>query len=252
VIRRDIEQAFRELFEPRLSGRIDMEFVFQELDMVPAGTSFPKQRVKPWGTAHAVWVARDRVREPFLVINADDFYGAGSYQAMADYLASDPDPGKARYGMIGYRVKHTLSDYGSVSRGVCDATEDDYLKAVVERTEIVKDGDRYYFSEEPGTRISLTGDELVSMNIWGFTPAVFDQLGQAFTGFISAHADKLKSELYIPKVVNDLLDAGQASVKILPASDRWFGVTYRDDKPLAVDNIARLVSEGVYPRKLWD
>ncbi len=252
IIRRDIEKAFRELFEPKLSGRIEMEFVYQELDMVPEGISFSKDRVKPWGTAHAVWVARNHVREPFVVINADDFYGAGSYRSLVEYMATNSDPASTRYSMIGYQVKHTISDFGSVSRGICDATDDQYLKAVVERTELVKNGDQYYYSEESGGQVSLTGEELVSMNIWGFTPEVFNQLDKAFSDFIRINADKLKSELYIPKVVNDLVSAGQASVKILPAGGQWFGVTYQEDKPLAVQNISDLISGGIYPPKLWD
>jgi UTP-glucose-1-phosphate uridylyltransferase len=252
VIRRDLEEAFRELFEPKLSGRIEMEYVFQELDMVPDGTHFSSERVKPWGTAHAVWVAKDHISEPFAVINADDFYGAGSYMSLANFLGAENDLNKSAYSMIGYQVKHTLSDFGSVSRGICDATEDDYLKAVVERTEIIKDGKEYFFSDESGTKVNLQGDELVSMNIWGFTPAIFDQLEHSFSEFIKINADQIKSELYIPKVVNDLVSEGVASVKILPATDQWFGVTYQEDKPAAVENIRKLVADGIYPEKLWD
>ena len=252
IIRRDLEKAFRELFEPRLAGRIEMEFVFQELNMVPGGISFSADRIKPWGTAHAVWVAKDHVREPFVVINADDFYGAGSYQSMADYLVEGADLKSPRYSMIGYRVRHTLSDFGSVSRGICEASSDDHLIAVVERTEIVRNGEEYYYYDESGGKVGLTGDELVSMNIWGFTPAIFDQLEDAFSSFIRKNAGQIKSELYIPKVVNDLVDDQSASVKILPASDRWFGVTYQEDKPMAVENIRNLVNKGIYPEKLWD
>ena len=252
VIRRDLEEAFRELFEPKLSGRIEMEYVFQELDMVPEGTQFSSERVKPWGTAHAVWVAKNHVKEPFAVINADDFYGAGSYLSLANFLGTEINSDQPGYSMIGYQVKHTLSDYGSVSRGICDATEDEYLKAVVERTEIIKDGSEYFFSDESGSKVNLHGDELVSMNIWGFTPEIFDQLERSFSEFIKINADQIKSEIYIPKVVNDLVSEGAASVKILPASDLWFGVTYQEDKPAAIENIRKLVSEGIYPEKLWE
>ena len=251
IIRKDLEKAFRELFEPKLSGRIEMEFVFQELDMVPEGIQFSTERIKPWGTAHAVWVARNHVREPFVVINADDFYGAGSYRSMADYLMAGADLHSHHYSMIGYQVVHTLSDFGSVSRGICDATGDNYLKAIVERTEIVKNGDKYYFTEESGTKVGLKGDVLVSMNIWGFTPAIFDQLESAFMEFIRENADKIKSEIYIPKVINDLVAVNEASVKILPAINQWFGITYQEDKPLAVERINKLISEGLYPDNLW-
>lgn len=250
IIRKDIEKAFRELFEPKLAGRIEMEFVFQELDMVPDGISYSPDRIKPWGTAHAVWVAREHIHEPFVVINADDFYGAGSYMAMAKYLTSDPDISGHRYAMIGYQVRHTLSDFGSVSRGICEGGE--YLEAVVERTEILKQGKEYYYSDESGKQVELQGDELVSMNIWGFTPAVFKQFEGAFTRFIRENADLVKAELYIPKVVNDLVSTGSASVRIIPATDHWFGVTYQEDKPLAVESIRKLVSEGVYPGRLWE
>jgi dTDP-glucose pyrophosphorylase len=251
VIRKDLEEAFRKLFEPKLSGRIEMEFVFQELDMVPPGIQYSPERVKPWGTAHAVWVAREHVREPFVVINADDFYGSGSYQSMADYLTADNDLNNHLYSMIGYQVQYTMSDFGSVSRGICDATGDNYLRAIVERTEIIKSDKKYYYTDEYGKQVSLEGDVLVSMNIWGFTPAIFDQLESAFKEFIGENAGKIKSELFIPKVINDLIAEDEASVKILPASDRWFGVTYQEDKPLAVEKINKLISEGLYPEKLW-
>ena len=251
VIRRDLEKAFRELFEPKLSGRIEMEFVFQELDMVPEGIHFTSKRIKPWGTAHAVWVARNHVREPFVALNADDFYGAGSYRSLAHFLTTDAELNSQHYSMMGFQIGHTLSDFGSVSRGICEAAGDNYLKAIVERTEILKNGDEYYFTDESGTQVGLKGDELVSMNIWGFTPAIFGQIEKAFMEFISENADKIKSELFIPKVVNDLLTANAASVKILPASDQWFGVTYQEDKPLAVEKIKKLISEGLYPDKLW-
>ena len=155
VIRKDLEEAFRDLFEPKLSGRIEMEFVFQELDMVPPGIQYSPERVKPWGTAHAVWVARNHVREPFVVINADDFYGSGSYQAMADYLTANIDLNNHLYSMIGYQVQYTMSDFGSVSRGICDATGDNYLKAIVERTEIVKSEGQYYYTDESGKQVGL-------------------------------------------------------------------------------------------------
>ena len=251
VIRADLEEAFRELFEPKLSGRIEMDFVFQELDMVPGGIKFSEERKKPWGTAHAVWVARDHVREPFVVINADDFYGSGSYQTMAGHLTANDDLDSHIYSMIGYQVQYTMSDFGSVSRAVCDATDDNYLKAIVERTEIVKKGDEYSYTDESGKQVGLGGNELVSMNIWGFTPAVFDQLEGAFEGFIRKNADNIKAELFIPNVLNDLIAGNEARVKILPAIDQWFGVTYREDKPLAVKKIQKLISGGIYPDRLW-
>ncbi len=251
IIRKNIEKEFREVFESKLKGAIETEFIFQELEMVPEGISFSSERVKPWGTAHAVWVAKDFIREPFVVINADDFYGAGSYQTIADYLMQDNIVNSSNYGMVGYQVQHTLSDFGSVTRGVCEATNDDFMKAVVERAEIVREGQQIYYIDKEEGKVSLSGDELVSMNFWGFTPTIFDHFERAFTEFIEKNAEKLKKELFIPKVVNELVARDIASVKILPSRDQWFGVTYREDKPVAVEHIRKLVEQGVYPDNLW-
>jgi len=251
IIRKNIEKEFREVFENKLKGKIETDFVFQELDMVPEGISYSSERVKPWGTAHAVWVARDHIREPFVVINADDFYGAGSYQSIADFLMQDNIVNTSNYGMVGYQVRHTLSDFGSVTRGVCESDNGDYMKAVVERTEIVKEADRIYFNDAKEGKVFLSGDELVSMNFWGFTPTIFDQFEKAFAGFIKKNAEKLKKELFIPKVINDLVAQEQASVRILPSRDLWFGVTYKEDKPVAIEHIRKLVDQGVYPGNLW-
>ncbi len=251
IIRKSIEKDFRKVFDEKLKGKIETEYVFQELDMVPAGTSFSPDREKPWGTAHAVWVAKDYVKEPFVVINADDFYGPGSYQAMADYLTGEGSGSKSKYCMMGYEVRHTLSDFGSVSRGVCESGDEDLLSSVVERTRIEKDGESIYYIDEKEKHIPMHGKELVSMNIFGFTPGIFDYIESTFIDFISANSDNLKSEIYIPTVVNDLIARKEASVKILPAVDRWFGVTYKEDKPLAIENIKDLISQGVYPDNLW-
>jgi hypothetical protein len=153
--------------------------------------------------------------------------------------------------MVGYQVRHTLSDFGSVTRGVCESSDGEFMNAVVERTEIVKEGEKIYFNDDKEGKVALSGDELVSMNFWGFTPAIFDQFERAFSAFIKKNAGKLKKELFIPKVINDLVAQKQASVRILPSRDQWFGVTYREDKPLAIENIHRLVEQGVYPDNLW-
>ena len=249
VIRESIEKDFKEVFGEKLEGKIKTEFVFQELDMIPEGFNYSQDRQKPWGTAHAVWVARDHIQEPFVVINADDFYGPGSYRAMAGYLGSAH--GKNSYCMMGYQVQHTLSDHGSVSRGVCVSGDRVLLDSVVERTEITMEADSIYFVDDNSERVLLEAEDLVSMNIWGFTPSVFDYIGDAFSGFLRSDSGRLNAELYIPAVVNDLIARGEANVRILPAEDRWFGVTYKEDKPLAVNNIKRLIMEGVYPENLW-
>jgi hypothetical protein len=254
VIRKEIEQEFREVFDAKLKGRIAAQFVFQELDMVPRGIRYSPDRAKPWGTAHAVWVAKNHISGPFVVINADDFYGADSYRSMAEYLGGE-DPGrtgiKSRYCMMGYQVRYTLSDFGSVSRGVCESGDGQFLDSVVERTEIARESGEIYFRDIGGNRVPLREDVLVSMNIWGFTPDVFSHLESAFTDFIRVNADQLKAEFYIPTVINDLVAGGQASVRILPARDHWFGVTYKEDKPLAISHIRELIGRGQYPDNLW-
>jgi NDP-sugar pyrophosphorylase family protein len=251
IIRRSIEEEFREVFEAKLDGKIETEFVFQELDMVPEGISYSPERVKPWGTAHAVWVARNVLKQPFVAINADDYYGPDSYRSMAQYLTSENTGPESRFCMMGYQIRHTLSDFGSVSRGICESTDGEFLTSVVERTEIARDGDNIHFIDEEQKRVPLPDDVLVSMNIWGFTPAVFNFLESAFSDFISVNADKPKAEFYIPTVINNLVEEGKASVKILPAVDRWFGVTYKEDKPLAIANINGLIEKGIYPVNLW-
>jgi NDP-sugar pyrophosphorylase family protein len=250
VIRKSIEKDFRDVFGEKLNGKIETGYIYQELEMVPEGIRYSAERKKPWGTAHAIWIARDAIKEPFVAINADDFYGPGSYQAMVDYLGRSG--GNADFCMMGYQVRHTLSDFGSVSRGVCESDDGKFLSSIVERTEIVKEGEQIFYLDENNERVPLQGNELVSMNIWGFTPAIFNHLEKAFSEFIRVNAGKLKAELYIPAVINELLAKRKANVRILPASDEWFGITYKEDKPLAVARINRLIDEGIYPDNLWD
>jgi UTP-glucose-1-phosphate uridylyltransferase len=250
IIRRNIEKDMREVFDEKLRGKIGVDYVYQELEMIPGGYSSPPGRKKPWGTAHAVWTARNAVKAPFLVINADDYYGPGSYRKTVEYLAGMSRDSKS-YCMVGYQVRHTLSDYGSVSRGLCEADRDNNLRAVVEVTEIEKQDGRILYKDPEGRQVDLRGDEIVSMNIWGFTPAIFPAIEEEFTHFLAADHDLVKAEIYIPTVINNLVAGGSASVRILPASDRWFGITYRDDKPLAEEFIGQLVKEGTYPENLW-
>ena len=251
IIRRNIEDDVRDFFEKKLSGRIKMDFVYQEMDMVPPGISYPPGRNKPWGTAHAIWVAANSIHESFVVINADDFYGRNSYKVVADYLAGEKTADHSNFCMIGYRVKNTLSDYGTVSRGLCAADDQSFLKSIVERPEIGKKNGQIYYKDDNHHDVLLTGEELVSMNIWGLTPVVFKLLEKRFNAFISTNADNTKAELYIPTAMNDIVKHGEASVKILPVFDRWFGITYREDKPLAQENIRKLIRQGVYPENLW-
>jgi len=247
IIRNDIEQAFKEVVGARFEKRIAVEYVFQELAMIPAGFQVPAGRTKPWGTTHAVLMAANAIREPFAVINADDFYGAESYRVLAQHLQSGSDD----YAMVGFILRNTLSDFGSVSRGVCQVSAAGFLEQVVELTSIERDGEAARSIDAAGQATKLTGDEMVSMNMWGFTPAVFAQLQDRFQSFLERNRSELKSECYLPTAVNELVTAGQARVRVLRSRDSWFGVTNREDRPRVVESIRALIDAGSYPPSLW-
>lgn len=247
VIRKDIEQAFRETVGARFEKRIPVEYAFQELDKLPAGFSVPEGRTKPWGTTQAVLMAASVIQEPFAVINADDFYGAESYRVLADHLMT----GTPDYAMVGFILRNTLSDFGSVARGVCRVDVAGYLDAVEELTNIVRDGEKAKNTDAAGVVTQLEGDESVSMNMWGFTPAVFDQLQTVFHKFLERSGNELKTESYVPSAVNQLVSEGKARVKVLRSRDSWFGVTYREDRPRVVESIGSLIESGAYPANLW-
>jgi hypothetical protein len=247
IIRKDIEAQFREIVGSRYDNRIPVEYAFQELTDLPAPFTLPEGRTKPWGTTQAILAASNIVKEPFAVINADDFYGAESYRVLAAQLAT----GGPDYAMVGFILRNTLSDFGGVARGISRADEDGYLKQVVEHTDIRRDGDKVINTDSAGHVTELTGDELVSMNFWGFTPAIFAQLQERFLAFLQKSGGEVKAECYLPNSVNELVLAGQARVRVLRSSDPWFGVTFREDRPAVVDSIARLVAEGKYPSSLW-
>jgi len=247
VIRQDIAAQFQEIIGARFEKRIAVEYVFQELDKLPPGFAVPNDRTKPWGTSHAILMAADAIREPFAAINADDFYGAQSFRLLAQHLGS----GSPDYAMVGFVLRNTLSDFGSVARGVCQVDQDDFLQTVTELTKIERDGPRAKDTSASGVVTPLTGDEAVSMNMWGFTPALFPQLQNYFTAFLQKSGHELKSECYIPSAVNELLTARQARVKVLRTQDSWFGVTYREDRPRVVESIRRLIARGDYPETLW-
>ena len=249
IIRTDFAEEFKARFEPRLKGRIQTEYVYQSLDKIPAGFTFNPAREKPWGTAHAVMMASGVVNEPMAVINADDFYGRESYQVMADFLASSVDP--AEYSMIGYRVANTLSPFGTVSRGVCMTDENGNLTSVVERTKIQRDPDGIHYYEPEG-RFPLAENTPVSMNFWGLKPNVFEYLNDGFGRFLEEKGQELKSEYFIPLLINENILSGKISTKVLACDAPWFGVTYREDKPDAQAQILSLIESGVYPRKLWE
>ena len=247
VIRKDIEKAFKDTVGARFEKRMPVEYVFQELENLPPGFTVPEGRTKPWGTTQAVLMAADVIHEPFAVINADDFYGAESYRVLSQHLQS----GSPDSAMVGFILRNTLSDFGSVARGVCRVDRDDYLQTVEELTSIEPDGEHARNTDPSGKVTELTGDEAVSMNMWGFTPQIFDQLRGLFHRFLERSGKELKAESYIPTAVNELVAAGQARVKVLRSSDSWFGVTYREDRPRVVESIGRLITAGRYPAQLW-
>ena len=250
IIRKDIEKEMNELLFSKYSQKIKIEYVFQELNNVPAGIKVPTERVKPWGTGHAVLMAKDVIHEPFVVINADDFYGKSAFKVVADYLKSQQANLNGKYCMAGYRLKNTLSEHGKVSRGVCKVNSNNEMTDIIERTKI---GWKYdiIVAEDGDNEIVFTGNEFVSMNFWGFTPDVFPELESEFTKFIKTNINDIKSEYYIPTIVSHQVNKGNATVKVLEATDQWFGVTYKEDKPIVVEKIKDLTNQGKYPQKLW-
>lgn len=247
VIRRDIEDQFRAIIGTRFDKCISVGYVYQELDILPSGHGVPPGRTKPWGTTHAVLMAAEAIDEPFAVINADDFYGAQSFRLLAQHLSS----GSPDYAMVGFVLRNTLSDFGAVSRGVCRVRQDGQLQSVNELTRIERDGNRAKYTSNAGTNLFLTGDEVVSMNMWGFTPNIIPQLEIFFEAFLQEGGQQLNSECYIPSAVNALLLDDWAKVRVLRTPDSWFGVTYQDDRPRVVEAVRRLIARGEYPENLW-
>ena len=253
VIKEEFAENFKAIFEPKLNGKIETDYVFQTFDIKPFGIEIEIERAKPWGTAHAVLAARDAVKEPFCVINADDFYGRESYQKMADFLSNEVND--QEFSMIGYQIDKTLSEHGSVSRGVCEVDSDGNLTEIQERTKVYfktdANGEKTIVFEENEIAFPLNENTRVSMNFWGFTPKVFDYTADLFKEFALANIENPKSEFFIPLVAEKLIKNKQASFKVIPTQNQWFGVTYAEDKPFVQENIDKLVAEGVYPSKLW-
>ena len=249
VIRTDFEVEFKKRFEPNLKGRIEIGYVYQSLDKIPAGSNVNPKREKPWGTAHATLMAEELVNEPMAVINADDFYGSKAYRVMADFLTTSTDDNE--YSMVGYHVANTLSEFGTVSRGVCNTDQDGNLTTVVERTSIKRDeGIIYYYEED--TRFKLDENTPVSMNFWGLKPNVFKYLNEGFKEFLAQHGNELKSEYFIPLLINDNIVKGRIRTKVLQCNSPWFGVTYKEDKPFVQQRIKELIESGEYPPDLWN
>ena len=250
VIRRVFEQDFREKIVSKYEHRIPVELVFQDLDNLPAGFSVPEGREKPWGTNHAVLMGKDVIHEPFAVINADDYYGRESFQVLADYLHSIEGT-EGQYAMVGYRVCNTLSESGTVARGVCETNEQGFLTQVVERTKIIREEDGIIrFIEEDG-KTELAENTPVSMNMWAFTPDYFAHSEAFFVHFLREHGNELKSEFFIPLMIDHLIHTSQATCRVLDTPSKWFGVTYATDRPQVVEKFAQLVKDGIYPSPLF-
>lgn len=250
VIRKNIEKDFMEVFGNRFKGKVPFEIVFQELDMLPEGFSCPADRTKPWGTAHALWVTRKVVKEPFAAINADDFYGFDAFKVLATAL-SKPNLKKGSYFMVGYRLGKTLSEQGFVSRGVCTTDKHSMLQTVIERTQIERVNGKVCYKNENGENVEVDESLPVSMNCWGLTPDFFEYTESMLSGFLSGSITNAKAEFYIPTVVNKLVEEKNATCEVLPTSAEWFGVTYPGDKPMVMQRLSELVKDGKYPSPLW-
>ena len=256
VIKHEIEDTFKAAIGDRLSKVINVKYAYQQLDDLPEGYSVPEERVKPWGTAHAILAARKVVDGPFAVVNADDYYGPEGFKKIYDYLESHPDqPGCYEFAMVGYLLGNTVTENGHVARGICEEDSENYLTRVTERTRIEKDGADARFTEDDGaTWTQLSRNSIVSMNLWGFTESFLKEAEARFPAFLdkALAENPLKGEYFLPSVVTQLLEEKKARVKVLRSTDKWYGVTYREDKPVVVNAIAEMTANGLYPDKLWE
>ena len=251
VIRKDFEEDFRKKIISNYENHIPVEVVFQSIDKLPEGFTCPAERVKPWGTNHAVLMGKEVIREPFAVINADDFYGRDSFAVIGKFLSELPEGAKNTYCMVGFRVGNTLSESGTVARGICSTDENRHLTTVVERTEIMRINGVVSYKDENGEWVGIEDNTPVSMNMWGFTPDYFNYSEEYFIDFLKENIDKPKAEYYIPLMVNKLINDGTATVEVLDTTSRWFGVTYAADRQGVVDKLQALADSGEYPSKLF-
>lgn len=252
IIKRANEQAFKESIGNRIANKIQVEYVYQELSKIPAGFEVPEGREKPFGTGHAILCCKDVLDGPFAVINADDYYGKHAYQAVYEYLVSHEDDEKYRYSMVGYALKNTLTENGHVARGICRTDAEGFLEEIEERTHIEKRGEGAAFTEDDGkTWTEVSMDSTVSMNMWGFSNSILKELETGFVNFLQKDlpANPLKAEYFLPTAVGGLLREGKASVRVLTSEDKWYGVTYKEDKQMVVDAIAGLTKQGLYPEE---
>ncbi len=251
VIRHYFEDAFREKNASNIEQTVETAYAFQELESSLGNFKCPENRQKPWGTGHAILVAKNVINEPFAVINADDYYGRGSFKIMADWLNKNADSSD-HYAMVGYILSNTLSEHGEVARGVCKACREMYLEQIFECLEIKRSDDLFSGVDRDGQPVMFNGDEVVSMNFWGFKPSIFKHLQVRFEDFLKKNLSNPKSEFYIPDVVDYLIKNRMAGVKVLPTEDQWFGVTYRSDRDKVIAGIKKLIEKGTYPNKLWN
>ena len=254
IIKKENEADFRSAIGDRLSNQLEVSYVFQDLHNIPEGYEVPEGRVKPWGTGHAVLSCINEIDGPFVVINADDYYGRSAFEELYRFLTTHHDDEKYRYAMVGYQLGNTLTDNGSVARGICVTDENGYLQEIAERTKIVKTEDGAAYTEDDGkTWIPVGLKTPVSMNMWAFSPSIINELQNAVDRFFTEEVEKnpLKSECFLPIEVDKLLKAGKATVEVLHSADKWFGVTYKEDKPFVMESIQKLKDAGVYPDVLW-
>lgn len=254
IIKKENEAAFREAIGDRVSQYMNVSYTFQDIAALPEGYSAPEDRVKPWGTAHAILCAMDQISGPFAVINADDYYGREAFSLIYDFLSAAHDDDKYRFAMVGYLLKNTVTDNGYVARGVCVTDGDDFLKSVVERTRIEKRDGGIAFSEDGGeTWEQLPSDSIVSMNLWGFSNSMLQEIKAGFPVFLdkALESNPLKGEYFLPSVVSELIEGNKATVKVLTTPDKWFGVTYKEDKPVVIAAMKKMKENGVYPENLW-
>ncbi|MBE5796729.1 MAG: nucleotidyltransferase [Clostridiales bacterium] len=253
LIKHEIEQDFKQMIGAHIEPHMEVMYGYQQLDMIPEGCTIPEGRVKPWGTGHAVLCCRELIDAPFLVINADDYYGVDAYRVAYETLSGLRDDDKARYFMVGYQLKNTLTENGSVARGVCSVDENGFLTTVTERTHIIGSCDGPMYTEDGQTYHRLPEDAPVSMNMFGFTPSLLEEMAQTFPVFLkeTVPGNPMKAEYFLPGVVNAMLEKDTASVRVLSCTDRWYGVTYREDKPMVMAALRRMADEGLYPTPLW-
>ncbi len=254
IIKEELEESFRQVIGDKVSEFMEVEYAFQRLDDLPEGYSVPEGRVKPWGTGHAILSCRNLINSPFAVINADDYYGREAYQLIYDYLVNNQDDEKYRYAMVGYTLENTMTDHGHVARGVCEVSEDGYLNDINERTRIEKRDGKSQYTEDGENWVTIPEGSIVSMNLWGFTSSFLKELEEKFPIFLnrSLKENPLKGEFFLPSVVDSLLKEGKATARVLHTPDKWFGVTYREDKPLVEAALQKMQDLGVYPQKLWE